>query len=203
MFNLKSQDPFIFEEIFEKNVYAISQKDIENKTVIDLGAYLGFFSLLCASYKAKQIITVEGNPFIYNKTLNNVKDIETITPINRIVYTESNIKKFISGKDGVSNIYSGNEYEVETISLEDVIKLTSSDNLVLKMDIEGTEHEVIPNVPDYILQKFDLILIEIHQNYENILKKLRQSGFMCSLLPVTMVDSFGTTINKTYRCIKK
>lgn len=59
----------------------------------------------------------------------------------------------------------------KTISLEDLINgsnFSKSENLLLQMDIEGSEFECLLNTPQSVLRQFRIMVIEIH-NLQNIL----------------------------------
>jgi hypothetical protein len=59
--------------------------------------------------------------------------------------------------------YLGNKNNTNTIRLEDWIFKCESDNeMILQMDIEGSEYEVILDTPSEILRRFRIIVIEFH-----------------------------------------
>ncbi len=45
----------------------------------------------------------------------------------------------------------------------DLVTPNPSGDWMMQMDIEGSEYEVLLNIPDYILQKFRIIVIEFHK----------------------------------------
>ena len=59
--------------------------------------------------------------------------------------------------------YLGNKNDAKTIRLETWIKENKSDdNMLLQMDIEGSEYQVILDTPTNILRKFQILIIEFH-----------------------------------------
>ena len=49
-----------------------------------------------------------------------------------------------------------------SICLETIVKSYDTENISLKMDIEGWEFPVLYHLPDYLLEKFELIVLEMH-----------------------------------------
>ena len=47
------------------------------------------------------------------------------------------------------------------------------------MDCEGCEYEVILKATKSLLNKFDYIILEYHYGAKNLLRKLKESGFVC------------------------
>jgi hypothetical protein len=65
----------------------------------------------------------------------------------------------------------GLENSDTTIKLESWVNLNGNDNLMLQMDIEGSEIAVLLNTPKNILKKFKIMVIEFH-NFIDIRTKL-------------------------------
>jgi hypothetical protein len=65
----------------------------------------------------------------------------------------------------------GLENSDTTIKLESWVDLNANDNLMLQMDIEGSEIAVLLNTPKNILKKFKIMVIEFH-NFIDIRTKL-------------------------------
>jgi len=78
----------------------------------------------------------------------------------------------------------------KTISLEDLIKgshFNKSDNLLLQMDIEGSEFECLLNTPKTVLQQFRIMVIEIH-NLQNILHHHLFQKYYYPFMKMILVD---------------
>ncbi|MDB4045792.1 FkbM family methyltransferase [Amylibacter sp.] len=91
------------------------------------------------------------------------------------------IKKFI-----------GNKIDPNFIRFEDWVSENAFDStdLLLQMDIEGAEYDILPTLPEMILKKFRIILIEFHdfdkvfnrdefEKIKNSLKKLEKTHLPC------------------------
>ena len=57
------------------------------------------------------------------------------------------------------------------ITLKNIIP-DNDENLVLKMDCEGSEYRIILNTDKKILRKFTQIIMEYHFGYQNLKLKL-------------------------------
>lgn len=117
--------------------------------------------------------------------------------------------------DGSSSIFAsknGNnisETVVEAKSISDIMKENNHDVIdILKMDIEGSEYEVIPDVVNNCRVKqmtleFHSRLIDIKPRYANakILKMLKKAGWVCIYNYIAKNGQESTFINlKEWKC---
>lgn len=179
--------------------------------VLDLGANLGYFSLLAARLVGEQgkVYAFEPEPvnrgyFLKNIELNNYKNI-MVYP-----YAVSNkrdkVKLYICPYDSghhTLNQYGGiREYkphkctpeekfiEVETVKLDDCLKDKKID--VIKMDVEGSEMLTLMGM-DEIIQRnenlkmfvefFPLLIREMGSSPEEFIQKLFDYGFSIFMIP--------------------
>ena len=160
---LREQDYHIFQEMFEWNVYQVFEEDIKGKCVLDVGGHFGMFSLLAHDLGAKQIIAIEANPVNFVNYVKNTKEINNVKVINAACTNITGDILTIS-IDGVrSQINKGNT-NVSTVSLTDALEwFPNNEDIVLKMDIEGAEHLVLPGTsPTLLKDRVSTIVIEIH-----------------------------------------
>jgi len=159
--HLKGQNDYIWKEIFDWNVYRVEAKDIENKNVLDIGGHYGFFSLLVSSLGAKNIVTVEANPFHYVTLLKNTEGNSTITPICGAVSSRSG--KFLAIKSFDRVLSHRDNRKVCTVTVNDLISLfPAHEDIVMKIDVEGGEYDIIFNSPASSFDRVTMIYIEIH-----------------------------------------
>jgi FkbM family methyltransferase len=162
--------------------YITSQK---GKIMIDIGANIGAYSIL--SYNNfEEILAVEpGQEALHilqqNIILNNANNITVIS-------------KAVSDKIGSVKLYrtpelvnysikneSGSYIEVQTISLSQLLHPFNSVDLV-KIDVEGSELEVIYSGLELITRVKSLI-IEVRQKYvDKIILLMEKNGFQCYCL---------------------
>lgn len=181
----RENDNFTFEEVLGSvNQYSLQlflPLLTKNDIIIDLGAHIGLFSI-AVSDKVKKVISVEPdleNYEILNTNIdkNNIKNIKTL---NKAAWKDDGTIKFYKSmitparhSAYINNIFNDNnnqslETTIYTISLE---TLFTENNIefckLLKMDIEGSEYEVLLNCPKHILKKIGILLIDYHSPINN------------------------------------
>lgn len=160
-------------------------------TVVDLGACHGEFVEDLGKIKViEKAILVEANPtnfaclkskpnhILYNRAITN-KDNETIE-FNEDPNNREAGSKFFDNFDSVV------KHKIKTITLDKIIEENNIDFIdILKMDIEGTEYEVLKNLSEDTLKKIGQITCEFHDFIDptlrpltiEIIKKLNALGF--------------------------
>jgi FkbM family methyltransferase len=165
--SLAEQEPATYEEIFVTNSYGLVKEDVRGKTVIDIGANLGMFSLACLEHGATRIISVEAQPTIFKLGLlyNVAQYHKYITPVNYAAHsTDGQTVKIINHHVG-SKV--GNEGDdVNTISLTTLLTEQNvlGNDLVMKIDCEGSEFDVLLSTTPEVLRRFGVIYMEVHDN---------------------------------------
>jgi FkbM family methyltransferase len=163
---LKQQDIQVYNELFELNNYNVYDNEIEGKTVIDIGANIGMFSLLCLEKGAEKILAIEAQPTLFNNgLLKNTKPFSKIIPLNFAVFNYNNGVVYLENNQA-SSVVSQLGEPVKTITLKTLLEEYNieGDNLVLKMDCEGSEFNIIMTSDFKTMRKFDTIYIELHGN---------------------------------------
>jgi FkbM family methyltransferase len=172
--HLKSQDEYIYNEIFVYNLYNVKREDIKNKIVIDLGANKGFFTLLCREYGAKKIVAVEAHPRIFEELAKNVTCMDNITILNKAITDKPNETVTISYEGGKSTLYDPSNPLTDLVGTQTIQNLLSTiqieDDMVLKVDIEGAEYDVLLDVGTNLLRKFKTLYIELHTDLHPVHK---------------------------------
>jgi FkbM family methyltransferase len=175
----------------------------EAKIFIDVGAFIGWFSLyayrILRKRKGAIIIAVEPDPKNYVALLENTMLCQFIKTMNVAIYTSDNeeIEFHLGRKDsgGLSqsgSIYptyhnengllSGESILVKTVRLDTLIKRSGLEKVnLIKMDIEGAEYPVLTD-PLLDLSKVENMVVEVHYRYgsresREIMQALAQHGF--------------------------
>lgn len=185
--DLKYQDPHTFDEIFQDNSYGISKEDIAGKRILDIGANIGLFTSLCASYGATEIVSVEACPEVYQGLLHNIKNLQQVISFNRAVYKTSGEIVGIKNENVASRI-STEGSKVETCTIKDLLEYFPVDdnNLFLKMDCEGSEYPILLNTKKKDIRRFKTIVMEVHwelnkqstyRGKDRIINKMKSFGF--------------------------
>ena len=162
----------------------------EEIVVVDLGACRGeFINELENVFKIKKAILVEANPtnfkslnpkenyVLYNKAVSEISNQD-------ITFYEDTKSPYNGSK--IFNYFNGIEHKIKTISLEDLMFENNIDYIdILKIDIEGSEYEVMTNISDECYSKIKQITVEFHDFVDpdlkvktnEIITKLEMLGF--------------------------
>ena len=188
-------------EGYEKYETKLFKKYIkENMGVIDIGANIGYYSLLAAKLVGKngKVYAFEPETANYKMLLKNV-EINGYTNIvseqkalsNKNGKTELFLSKVNSGEPSIckKNISADDGFvEVETIRLDDVIKDTHID--FIKMDVQGAEGLVLDGAENILRNNNLKIMMEfwpaglsnMGTDPQGLLIKLQQNGFKISII---------------------
>ena len=199
---LKSQCPFVYNEMFEWNVYQLSTEELKGKTILDIGGHYGFFAMRCVELGAQQLVCLEPNLNNYINLLRNTRDISNIKAINLAVSPETGKTVCISDASELSRVGDVG-FNIRTISLKDLLLiLPDSDNLQLKIDVEGFEHEIFKKTDISLRNHFETIYVEIHDEslagegntIESLEKHIASQGYF-----VAWKGGFFTEMANQYR----
>lgn len=157
--------------------------------VIDAGANTGFFTLksLCEGAHRVYLIEPDPSPFYYSQR--NFSQNSKVVLINKALSSSDEpLCLWMSPNDSVGNSEFGvrNQTEghvqtkVESIRLSTILALESRISL-LKLDIEGTEYEVLRGLDKSEFDKVGQWFIEFHNGVCDIIQILEEAGYTCSL----------------------
>jgi len=176
--NQKNHNNSVKSEAYSADCYKLKKHKFQRKPqhVVDLGANFGWFSLLASETCPDAIVhgyeMVEEN---YNIAANHLKDKKNINLVWGIVIGENKVTKL--RLHGGSNLGGHNVHDPDTdrlkqVSVGDIVQHTVGDifnknNIdyidFLKMDIEGSEYEVMDYIFKNNLSKRILhIAMEVH-----------------------------------------
>lgn len=175
-----------FQEIFKKGIYAFNSVN-PNPIIIDCGANMGlsllYFSL---NYPSAKIYAFEPDQSVLECLEMNIKayQMRNVELIKKAVWNKTEILEFYTDKGMggrlLTNYLNQNPTKVEAIRLKDFIANKQID--FLKMDIEGSEYDVILDC-EPILKQIKNIFIEYHsmineeQKLDDLLLILKRNGF--------------------------
>ena len=138
---------------------------------LDLGACIGNFTTQLINIKNGRgyYYLYEPNKELY-KTLNNLNYKYNIEVYNKAISFKNGVERFYIGNIKKSSSLikthrnlSEEYYDVETITLGDILKPFDKVDIV-KMDIEGSEVEVLLSTDIDELNKINQLLVEFHLN---------------------------------------
>jgi FkbM family methyltransferase len=163
-------------------------------TIIDVGANIGVFSMYAAFHGAKRIYAFEPNKESFETLLMNIRENgleDIIIPINKAVSEKDGDYLLIPKASSPYNKSFSNTADkseemdrIETISLPTFIKQNNIEKIdLLKMDCEGAEFGIIPNMPSETWSKIDKYKLEFHnlKRKKEITDILTKYGFRNTL----------------------
>jgi len=176
-------------EVFEEEDYKFL--DVQNKSVLDIGAFVGDSPIYFILKGAKKVYAVEPHPESYKEMLENIKlnNMEDkIIPINMGISYEKDyitISTKVVYTQGTLFRSEGNGIKVSAGKLSDIINKYNINAQILKMDCEGCEYDIILKDHDTI-KEFDEIGFEYHAKNTKIpvnklLEKLN-NNFECKII---------------------
>src|SRR6516225_8906808 len=141
--------------------------------VFDIGAHLGYYSLLLAKCVGPvgRVVSFEASPGNFCTLQKNVliNKLENIELINLAVFSKSGtIGMSVSPTDASSGDWSisrqtdGDSIQVQTISLDQFCQAKSVSSDFLKIDVEGAEFDVLMGGRETIGDCRPTMLIELH-----------------------------------------
>lgn len=144
---------------------------VHGKVLIDVGANIGVYPLSLFK-EAKLIYAFEPEKENYKRLVQNLKfaDVKNTIPINKAVSSSNQkqvslyINKEDSGWHSLSVKYPGRIQKVQTITLDNFIRLNKIKNIgLIKIDVEGAEFEVVRGAIKTLLKLHPPVLVEFNK----------------------------------------
>ncbi len=170
--------------IFFRQEYTVRETD---RCIVDVGANIGAFTLYASRCAPRaRIIALEPFPETRTKLENNLKlnaldDRVTCRPYG-LAAVESTRRMSGEGPSqsrGLLDSDAGDGIEVQTVSLATLLGETTGDVDLLKVDIEGGEHEAFRDLDADTIRRVQRISLEYHPNgsKETLFAELTTAGF--------------------------
>lgn len=181
-FNLRENyptDPIVLKEIWEEDVYRVEDWRFGYEgDVIDIGANIGAFSVYSA-FKNKKVFAIEPEPnnleaLKENIDLNNMQEKIIVCPYGISDYKGVAV---ISNEGGGSTIKDDGIFgaEIEIMPLDNFFYLYNIEEVcILKIDVEGSEPEIILGASRETLNKCRYITMEFDIRTGNRLGEMVQ-----------------------------
>lgn len=141
----------IYEEVFIDGSYDLDQLRFCPDTVIDCGAFEGYFSLQAmARFRAATVVAFEPNVENFTGLMANAaRNCLTIDARREAVSTRDGRQSFRGGGCGgrlVDEMNDSLSVRVTVTDLRRVITQSASQRLLLKLDVEGEESTLLPAI---------------------------------------------------------
>lgn len=201
-------DQSVAAEIFKEHEYRIAEKVIREATepLIDIGAHSGLFALYARSINPiVKIVAVEPEPrnleLLRKHILEN--DIKNIEVIDEAIAGQTGRRKLLISSDShnhkllsAAEKSSENTIMVSALALADLLKKCIISSVALiKMDIEGGEHEIFETISPEDLGKVGAWILEYHNydqnSHKTIETKLRENGYSVQIFPSRFDKKMG------------
>lgn len=181
-------ETMIFEEIFVDRIYPLERVPFTPDLVIDCGAFCGMFSLLAyAHWPHARFLAIEPQPHNFSRVTGNFT-------LNRV--PAQALAAAVGTRDGTTN-FSGDGFgghvtsepdrgaiTVRVVSLARLLRENKPHRLLLKLDVEGAEREVLPDILP-LLPPDTVIFLETHhpeEESQGYLRPCLAAGFTHELI---------------------
>jgi FkbM family methyltransferase len=179
-----------FWQIFLRRVYRVQPTD---QVILDLGANIGVFTLYAARCAPNaKILSLEPFPSTFSRLVTNIRDHRLESRVQCLNYAATGAsgarimpddsvpsqRRFLASP---ANGRTGTE--VTGITLEALLEENRLPQVdLLKMDIEGSEYEVLLSTPQHVLPRIRRIAMEYHgdcapYSKQQLFDHLRNAGF--------------------------
>lgn len=176
-------------EIFTNDSYYF-ESETEEPVIIDVGAYVGLSVLYFKQlFPNCRVLAFEPNPVAVEKLKENIfiNEAEDVEIYDSAIWTKDGFKDLYIDNSGLQRYSVGSfkkgawNGEVVskkiTVKTEDLTKYIKTDIDMLKLDVEGSEHQILKSIAPH-LTKIKNIVVEYHpvsnQNIHKILNMLER-----------------------------
>lgn len=188
----------IFSEVYKDKIFEPFLKGKTGLTILDIGANVGITSYYFSQF-AKRVISLEPSLEHFQVLSQMVEHNDLghiIEPVNKAIYMKSGQFPFFHNQNrtmyslhqSVNDNSSAPEL-VQAITLEDLLKEKEIEQVdFMKLDIEGSEHEVLGSESfRNVAPKIKVLVIEHHQwsgrHPNQINEALKANGYQVSTMP--------------------
>lgn len=161
--------------------------NFKGKNIVDAGAHVGLFSVKASPY-ARKILAIEPHPMNYSLLKLNIRRnrILNIEPVNAALWHKKDTL-FVSEGERSSRHYVSIDKKVESPSVNAITLRELLESLdvihLLKLDIEGSEWELLLDARSEDMRKIEYIVGELHmknktrKDREKFRQKLEKEGY--------------------------
>jgi FkbM family methyltransferase len=184
---------FVFSGQYERCETELLSR-LKPKVFIDVGAHIGYYTILVHKLGAEKIIVIEPDPRVFRifKRAVEANKLDNIVTINKAALDKSNlaVNLHLSTKSGHSSIFTSyltnltkntwRTITVKTITLDEVCRSLSLNNIdMIKIDAEGAESYILSGANEIINRFRPLFLVEIKkQNQRDVFKFFKVKKYM-------------------------
>jgi len=198
---------FYFNKNHEIEMFILIQA-IRYDTMIDIGAYFGYFSIhFCRSNDNAKAVAFEADPEIFCKLKHHIRSnnanvvaynqavgdvaaqVEFFKPVYHGTTKYPAHGQVTDPSNNSDGLYFGKKYKnflVEMVPISDVLKLHANNSTLLKIDIEGYEEKALRSIETILRERNDIdLIVEFlinNSNSNEVFNLLRKCGYSGYLL---------------------
>ena len=203
----------IYQECFVTRIYDLSFLSFTPDVVIDCGGFIGYFTLLAkARFPSAKFIAFEPHPTNYGlMCLNFERNGLEIDSRCEAVSNRAGKRFFSGGGLGGSLVTKAVEpaaIQVDVTNLCGLIRSLSSHRVLLKLDVEGEEKDLLPEIVPLLPQTCGVFFESHHgeENFEELEQLFKTAGFLVTRAATRdkrFIDAFAIreAVNEVDTCI--
>lgn len=168
---IPSSDVLLYRQIFERHEYDVPVSRAP-RVIVDAGANVGLTSVYFAHrFPQARIIAIEPEAHNFALLAGNVADYPNVVPVKAALWhTNTRVDLFDPGlgpwgyvvDGGASDAPGTWRQRTDAVTLDTVMQTYGLDRIdLLKMDIEGSEREVLAEAGPWI-DRVDALVVELH-----------------------------------------
>ena len=160
-------DQIVYEEVFINREYDVEA--VDPHFIIDAGAHIGLSAVYFENrYPDSLIVALEPEDSNFEMLLKNTRRYENIKPLKGGLWSRRCYLK-IQNPDAATWGYRVEEAPagegIDAFGIDDIMAMFSMDRVdILKMDIEGSEREVLIK-SDAWIDRVKILIVELHDRY--------------------------------------
>lgn len=164
-----TDDDIVIDEVWYENVYRMHSSYVKHKTVVDVGANIGAFSVWAAAAGAHKVVAFEPDPVNFQQLESNAAKFNIER--HQVALAGSDGRGSLENPDATASgsgfLVDGSDFEVRSFAsvLNEVGPIA-----VLKMDIEGGEYSCFDSIDAAALSNVERIAMEFHGPELNVIE---------------------------------
>lgn len=174
----------VIDEIWCKNAFS-DYNFKENDLIVDVGGYIGESAIYFSRFTKNKIYVLEPVKKNYNKILINIQmnNLRNIIPFNLAMTADGrDVDMAIRTDDLISSHITDKSGKIKSITLQKFIRENNISKIdLLKLDVEGSEYEIIMGLDNSDFDKINNIMMEIHKSdiysREELINFIRDKGY--------------------------
>lgn len=198
-----TNDSILWKEVFNKNVYKVTEEDLKGSVVIDIGSHIGAFTALSICWGARKVLAVDPcseNMEVFN---HNIYELGLIEKAEKLYENEAKIIKYTKGlwtsyrsisvaafplghagriNTGGCHTLEDNSSSVSSTTIDSLLFhiMIESDvkppyKLIVKSDCEGAEAALFLHL-EHFANDCDLLVGEYHLQSPTFIQLMKENG---------------------------